>query len=417
MIIAFLTTESALPSPRSRLAALIAEARRRGRRRNLALASIALLALLVGGGIWAGIELTGGGGGGAAAVHAPPGFHVVRSQGPVARRVLETWAPSQSQPVSVDLATGTERPVRTTSAIWYDSRGHVNRVVTRADGRVQHDDAAVCPGGCRMGFSFKSYWPLDTSRYTRQPGIGTFHGRRVIWIARRQPGGFAAPPSVGERIGLDPRTHEPVADRMYDYEGKISSEALVLERKPDIAAGEYAFVVQNPTRRPRVMNPTPELSARGSNPYALRARRALEQRPLWLGERFDGSRLEAVTIGTTFDPGTGVRPKAVKQVLYDYGNVAIAEFNARDLYGAGRGPLPGRMTLQGAIPAHGFGRGVVGPQLIRDGVFVLAYKSQHGNYQLDRAGALRIARALRPVPLPSRPTHVAAGPPLADSIT
>jgi hypothetical protein len=63
----------------------------------------------------------------------------------------------------------------------------------------------------------------------------------------RQPGGFAAPPGFGERIGLDPRTHEPVADRMY-YEGKISSEALVLERKPDIAAGKFSFVVPNPTR-------------------------------------------------------------------------------------------------------------------------------------------------------------------------
>src|SRR5512144_2541560 len=101
-------TESTLPAPRSRLAALIAEARRRGRRRNFALASIGLLALLVGGGIWVSLELTGGGGG-PAAVHAPPGFHVVRSEGPVERRVLEYLTPSQSQPVSVDLATGTER--------------------------------------------------------------------------------------------------------------------------------------------------------------------------------------------------------------------------------------------------------------------------------------------------------------------
>jgi hypothetical protein len=390
-------TESTLPEPRSRLAALIAEARRRGRRRNLALASIGLLALLAGGGIWAGIELAGGGAG-AAAVHARPGFHVVRSQGPVARRVLETWSPSQ--PVSVDLATGTGRPVRTTSAIWYDSRGDVARVVTYADGRVQIDSAGVCPGGCRMGFSFKSYWPLDTSRYTRQAGIGTFHGRPVIWIAPRQPGGFAAPPGFGERIGLDPRTHEPVAERMYNN-GKISSEALVLERKPDIAAGEYAFVVPNGTRVATGKEPTPELSTRGSNPYALRARRALGQRPLWLGERFEDSPLEAVTIGSTFDPPTGISSKAVKQVVYDYGNVVIAEFDARDLYGAGGGPLPGRMTLQRPTPLTGSASvNVVGPQLIRDGVFVLAYKSQNGNYGLDRAGALRIARALRPVPLP-----------------
>ena len=389
-------TESTLPSPQSRLAALIAEARRRGRRRNLALTAIGLLALLLGAAIWASLELTGGGGG-AAAVHAPPGFHVVQSQGPVARRVLETWTPSQ--PVSVDLATGTERPVRTTSAIWYDARADVARFVTRADGRVQIDSATVCPGGCRMGFSFKSYWPLDPSRYTREPGTGTFHGRSVIWIAPREPGGFAAPPGVGERIGLDPRTHEPVADRMY-YEGKISSEALVLEHKPDIAAGDYVFVVPNSNGEPRFKEPTPELSAKGSNPYALRARRALGQRPLWLGERFGGSRLQAVTIRSTFQLPAGISPKAVKQVLYDYGDVAIAEFNARDLYGARGGPLPGRMTLQSAIPAHGFGRSVIGPQLIRDGVFVYAYKSQQGNYVMDRAGALRVARALRPVPLP-----------------
>jgi hypothetical protein len=394
-------TESTLPPPRSRLAALIAEARRRGRRRNFALALIALLALLVGGGIWAGLELTGGGGG-ATAVHAPPGFHVVQSQGPVARRVLETW--SFSQPVSVDLATGTERPVRTTTAIWYDARGNVNRVVTRADGQVQHDDAFACPRSaprpCVQGsFSFGKYWPLDMSRYTRQPGIETFYGRPVIWIAPRQVGGFAAPPNFGERIGLDPRTHEPVADRMY-VNGKISSETLVLERKPDIAAGKYAFVVPNPTGR-RPNEPAPELSAKGSNPYALQARRALGQTPLWLGERFDGNRLQAVTIGSTFNPPTGISRKAVKQVLYDYGNVAIAEFNARELYGAGGGPVPGRMTLQRPFPLKGsVAANVVGPQLIRDSVFVLAYKSQPGNYMLNRAGALRIARALRPVPLP-----------------
>jgi hypothetical protein len=392
-------TESTLPSPRSRLAALIAEARRRGRRRNFALASIGLLALLVGAGIWAGLELSGGGGG-AATVHAPPGFHVVRSQGPVARRVLETW--TFAQPVSVDLATGAGRPVRTTSAIWYDRAG-VSRVVTRADGRVQTDYAAVCPRGCPLGFSLKSYWPLDTSRYTRQPGIGSFHGRPVIWIAPREPGGFAASPGVGERIGLDPDTHEPVADRIYvPYGGKISSEALVLERKPDIAAGKYAFVVPNPTRGLLRKETTPELSARGSNPYALRARRALGERPLWLGERFDGRRLQAVTIGSTFDPPTGISPKAAGFVFYDYGNVAISEFKARDLYGAGGGPPPGRMTLE--KPSTGtsssFDTGIAGLELRRDGVFVLASKSQYGNYVLDRARALRVARALRPVPLP-----------------
>jgi hypothetical protein len=150
--------ESTLPSARSRLAALIADARRRGRRRNFALASVSLLLLLVVGGVWAGIET--GRGGGTAAVQAPSGFQVVQSQGPVARRVLETW--NFSQPVSVDIATGRGRPVRTTSAIWYDSRGGLNRVVNRADGRIQTDFGASCPRSAprpcvRGAFAFKNY--------------------------------------------------------------------------------------------------------------------------------------------------------------------------------------------------------------------------------------------------------------------
>jgi hypothetical protein len=304
----------------------------------------------------------------------------------------------------VDLATGRGRPVRTTSAIWYDGRGDVNRVVTRADGQVQHDNSFACPRSaprpCVQGsFSFENYWPLDTSRYTRQPGIEAFHGRPVIWIAPRQVGGFATPPNFGERIGLDPRTHEPVADRMY-VNGKISSETLVLERKPDIAAGKYAFVVQNPTGR-RPNEPAPELSARGSNPYALRARRALGQRPLWLGERFDGNRLQAVTIGSTFEPPTGISGKATRYVFYDYGNVAIDEFNARDLHGARGASLPGRMTLEkpDTLTSPSSSPSIVEAELSRDSVFVLALASQHGNHVLDRAGALRVARALRPVPL------------------
>ena len=181
-------------------------------------------------------------------------------------------------------------------------------------------------------------------------------------------------------------------------DGKISSEALVLERKPDIAAGKYAFVVPNPTKRH--VDQSPELSVRGSDPYALRARRALGQRPLWLGERFDGNRLQAVTIGSTFDPPTGISPKAATYVLYDYGNVAISEFNARDLHGARGASLPGRMTLEKpdtlTSPSS---RPSIVAELSRDGVFVLATKSQHGNYVLNRAAALRVARALRPVPL------------------
>ena len=75
--------------------------------------------------------------------------------------------------------------------------------------------------------------------------------------------------------------------------------------------------------------------------------------------------------------------------------------NARDLYGARGGPSPGRITLEEPDRVMGPSTATsVGLQLRRDGVFIIASKSLHGKYVLDRARALDLARALRPVPLP-----------------
>ncbi len=392
-------TESTLGPSRFRLAAIIAEARRRGRRRKVALASCGLLALLVGGAIWAGLALSSGGGG-AAVVHAPPGFHVVQAKGPVAHQIVETWISPPA--VSVDLSTGNARPLRTTREIWYDSRGNASRFVDRADGRVQSDHAQTCPHSpalslCFPGFSFQSYWPLDKTRYTRRPRVGSFRSHPVIWIAPKQPGGFPAYAREGERIGLDPRTHEPVVDRTY-ANGKVVSEKQVLARKPGIGAPKYAFVVANPTNPLR--QPPAAFSSRGSDPFALRARTALGRTPLWLGSRFQGQRLKTATIGSTFGPPTGNQPEATPFVQYDYGNVAITEFGSRSLYGrAEGGPIPGRVSLVPA-PYNGANRtAVAGLELTRGGLFVMAVKS-HPGHPLDRAAALHIAHALRPVPLP-----------------
>jgi hypothetical protein len=54
---------------------------------------------------------------------------------------------------------------------------------------------------------------------------------------------------------------------------------------------------------------------------------------------------------------------------------------------------PGTLLSPSAKPS-------VAAELIRDGVLVFVQASRHGNHVLDRAGALRVARALRPVPLP-----------------
>jgi hypothetical protein len=230
----------------------------------------------------------------------------------------------------------------------------------------------------------------------RQPGNGTFHGHPVIWIAPKQPGGFPAYPGDGERIGLDPRTHEPVADRVYSN-GKINSEAEVLARKPEIAAGKYAFVVPNPIDP--VLQPPAEFSATGADPFVLRARRALGHRPLWLGERFAGQRLREVYIGSTFTPPTGIQPNAAPFVYYEYGTVAIMEFASGDLFGPAGGPLSGRMTLVRSATSRSSSARIVGANMSRDGLFVAASKAA-ADYVLNRAGAIRLARALRPVPLP-----------------
>jgi hypothetical protein len=158
--------------------------------------------------------------------------------------------------------------------------------------------------------------------------------------------------------------------------------------------------VANPTNSLR-QDPTP-FYARGADPFALRARRALGQRPLWLGERFAGHRLQQVYIGSTFDPPTGIRPDAAPYVQYDYGNVAITEFSSRGLYGPAQGgPLPGRVTLLKSQTGTSANSPPIGSlELTRNGLFFTARTSHPASYVLDRAGILRLGRALRPVPMP-----------------
>jgi len=94
--------------------ALIEEARRRTRRRRLKYAAAGLGALLIGGGIYAGLEATGG----SPAVHAvPPGFHLVKAGGPVSYAVLR-YLPSRYR--TLDLKTGKTGAAEHTSEIWWD---------------------------------------------------------------------------------------------------------------------------------------------------------------------------------------------------------------------------------------------------------------------------------------------------------
>ena len=106
--------------------ALIEEARRRTRRRRLKYAGAGIAALLMGGGIYAGLEATGG----SPAVQAvPPGFHLVKARGPVSYAVLR-YLPSRFH--TLDLETGETAAAEQMSEVWWDPKTGL----TRRAGRI-----------------------------------------------------------------------------------------------------------------------------------------------------------------------------------------------------------------------------------------------------------------------------------------
>ena len=126
-------------------------------------------------------------------------------------------------------STGQARPARTTVESWSDPSGGLLRIVRRVDGRVQSDDVQPCRTSCALSLG-ETYWPVDTALYTREPATGTFHGRPVIWLDKRQPEDVYP----DERIGLDPVTHQPVV-ALSLIQGKIIWESWIWSGSPTSA--------------------------------------------------------------------------------------------------------------------------------------------------------------------------------------
>src|SRR6266542_269168 len=140
------------PTRHEGLEALIEEARLRARRRRVFLGFGALLAGLVGVAIWGALALSGGGTSGT----APPGFRLIAARAPVEHELIETWR--LPQPRIVDLATGREQAARTTSALWFDPKGGLTRILERVDGRLLSDRVEPChlqAGPCDSGCPFE----------------------------------------------------------------------------------------------------------------------------------------------------------------------------------------------------------------------------------------------------------------------
>jgi hypothetical protein len=385
--------------------ALIEEARRRARLRRLA---YALAALLLGAAIWAGFALTGGGP--TPTIVAPPGFHLVKARGDVEHQVIETR--TLLQPSTIDLATGRQRPTRTTEEVWFDSRSGLARVVTRLDSRVQWDQVVPCNdtryGSCVPGYSFASRSPLDSRDYVREPGTYRFHGRDVIWAGKRY-NGFPPAPGVGERVGIDIHTHQPVAYRSFE-EGTAVSDSWVTARLQDVPGSHCWFAVPDGGTGggyPRDSSQNEFAVSPESTLLSTRTRRVLGRTPLWLGRMFDGQPLQTITIGSeVLEAHSGQRLSRTPFVSYNYGRFYVQEFGTPHPNWYRRGPRVGTAVVE---KFGGYMRDdrtftlkpVVGgwrAALRRNGLLVVVQSLGPEPYALTRARVLRLATALRPVP-------------------
>jgi hypothetical protein len=376
---------------RIELRALIEEARRRARQRRLALAAIIVAATA---GIAAALTLTGGS---ATRVDAPPGFTVVKAKGQVAHAVIEYGSMARITSLS-----GRDRPAKLTEEVWYDARGGLWRDVVRLDGRLRNDRAGTCavsrkgelPCGAAPPLSYlRPYeWPPSTAGL-HVTKTGTFRGRPVVWLEPK--GGLSTPRNqVTPQIGLDPRTHRLVVQR-YFFGGRQVGDETAISQQANLSAGSFSFVVRKHAAGgapPGAFEPlTGHLLA-----YGLpAARRALGRSPLWLGPRFRGYLLRSVQTGT-YPFGT-TKTGALRRapfVRFYYGTpvdedyvFSVEEFGSIRPYFYKQGPREGSIERDGASLAR----------MTSDGL-LLRVMSGSRRFQLTRANAVAIARALRPLP-------------------
>ena len=365
------------------------------RRRRLVYAGVALGALLVGAAVATTIVLTRAEASTATAV--PKGYHLVPAQGPVAHATV-TQYPSSLPSTVVDIATGRERPAPLVLEVWWDPKSGFDRVVGRIDGRVQFDAVGqTCqrisaPPG-RFCFPPAPFdlenmhyrLPADT-RYVYEVGQGSFRGHHVIWL-EGLVNGHRSPPS----------------------KGSIASHSTSSPTSPSLSAASLAAGCSTRSATPFSATCPARASpssCRTAEPLSVRFRRFQTRRsmpPRWAaqGSRRAGAGsalarasfrrppLRAVEVGTSdaVAPNGHVLARA-KFVRFDYGTVKLQEFGRDRPFGFRKGPRPGRIVVNGSA------------MLTRGGLLVIAGTGGRAK-PIDGAAALRLAKALRPVPASS----------------
>jgi hypothetical protein len=238
--------------------------------------------------------------------------------------------------------------------------------------------------------------------------IGTFRGRKVIWLGQIN-NGFPPAPRIGEQVGLDPRTHKPFAYRSFLYDAVVS-QYWVQARMKDMPGSQVSFAV------PEGLGKDPQQSMRyefyavpASTPFGPRARRALGRTPLWLGWRFRGHRIRSVTIGSdVIEASTGATLSSAKFVRYDYGIVNLEEFGSQRPSWYEQGPLPGHVVLETLNPIYELAPGPgIRPKVdvleqratvTRLGLLVLMTSPDARRYPLNRTSVMSLVNGLRPLP-------------------
>jgi hypothetical protein len=400
------------PQPKhDEVEALIEEARERARRRRLRAAAAVLVLAVIGVGVSGAIIVTAHGSG---TDGLPEGFQLVHARGPVEHAQIEWYSTGQMEQRVVDVSTGTQRRAPIVFDVWWDRGRNLFRAVAKVDGRVQSDTAGR-PCQTATGFGRRCLppkpfdlrrvgytWPVDPT-IARVTGRGDFRGHDVIWVQRlaRAGGGMREPP-----VALDARTHRPVGTR-FVVDGKVF-DAQVYRFLGTVPAAKVSFLVPDdgvPRSYLSSLNSFPygfgpRVSAGGSERASLReARDVLDRNLLWLGPSFQGHPLRLVQTVTEGAWAGRRLPGSARAVLLDYGVVMLEEFG-RERPFSEHGPQAGRMVATGLPPVA---------TLNRNGLLVHADLGQFATWHMSsrfaaqdaakaRAGALAVARGLRPLP-------------------
>jgi hypothetical protein len=359
--------------------ALIEEARRRTRRRRLKYAGAGVAAILVGGGIYAGLELASGS---PAQQAIPPGFQLVNARGPVSHVLMHNF-PSRTR--VVDLSTGRTETARGETEVWWDRRSGLTRQVERLDGNVVSDGLRnSCVGRVCIP---PPPWDLAKLGYRWPPaaccafvaGRGEFEGRKVFWVEGLVNGRRSTHDIV--RVGFDARTHQPVVEEQFFGKSEIPVVGYTMSWLQTLKPQDVSFVV--PKGGAAFRFPSNVQTVRTTGLAASRT--ALGTDPVWLGRSYLGSRLRTVDVGTA-SATTETRHvlRRVPFVRFAYGSFAIEEYRAtRRPYGFESGPAEGTAFL--ITPGTMI--------LVRDGVFMTVTATT-----INAARALALATALRPIP-------------------